>query len=247
MSLYDLSFSFLKSDFTICNSIKIDKIQKEFLNLLILSVNKDDSKTSYKFKLDKLANYLVLSKEKCCKVVKSLLQIYIEMKSISDKSYLCFNILSSVFFNIDDNYIEVAFYENIKPFYLKLRKLFELGNATELLNLNSKNSIKMYEILKPAKTNKIYNIKIERLKELLHLNNEYKLYADFKRKVLLYTQQMLKQKTDIYFEFEEIKIGKKVDSLNIIIFENIYNVKDANNDKICVDSIKLALKNIIIS
>ena len=105
----------------------------------------------------------------------------------------------------------------------------------------------MYEILKPAKTNKIYNIKIERLKELLHLNNEYKLYADFKRKVLLYTQQMLKQKTDIYFEFEEIKIGKKVDSLNIIIFENIYNVKDANNDKICVDSIKLALKNIIIS
>ena len=131
MSLYDLSFSFLKSDFTICNSIKIDKIQKEFLNLLILSVNKDDSKTSYKFKLDKLANYLELSKEKCCKVVKSLLQIYIEMKSISDKSYLCFNILSSVFFNIDDNYIEVAFYENIKPFYLKLRKLFELGNATE--------------------------------------------------------------------------------------------------------------------
>ena len=176
-----------------------------------------------------------------------MLQIYIEMKSISDKSYLCFNILSSVFFNIDDNYIEVAFYENIKPFYLKLRKLFELGNATELLNLNSKNSIKMYEILKPAKTNKIYNIKIERLKELLHLNNEYKLYADFKRKVLLYTQQMLKQKTDIYFEFEEIKIGKKVDSLNIIIFENIYNVKDANNNKICVDSIKLALKNIIIS
>lgn len=193
MSLYDLSFSFLKSDFTICNSINIDKTQKEFLNLLILSVHEDDTKTLYKFKLDKLASYLELSKEKCCKVAKSLLQIYIEMKSVADKSYLSFNILSSVFFNIDENYIEVAFYENIKPFYLKLRKLFELGNATEILNLNSKNSIKMYEILKPAETNRTYNIKIERLKKLLHLNDEYKLYADFKRKVLLYTQQMLKR------------------------------------------------------
>lgn len=247
LSLYDLSFSFLKSDFTICNSININKIQKEFLNLLILSVHEDDTKNLYKFKLDKLAAYLELTKEECCKVAKSLLQIYIEMKGVTDKSYLSFNILSAVRFNIDENYIRVAFHDGIKPFYLKLRKLFELGKATEILNLNSKNSIKMYEILKPAQINRVYNIKIERLKELLHLSDEYKLYADFKRKVLLYTQQMLKQKTDIYFEFEEIKIGKKVDSLNIIIFENISNTKEIkNNTKTCVDSIKLILKDITI-
>lgn len=104
----------------------------------------------------------------------------------------------------------------------------------------------MYEILKPAETNKIYNIKVERLKELFHLTDEYKLYANFKRKVLLYTQEMLKQKNDIYFEFEEIKVSKKVDSLNIIIFENISNIKNLkdNNTK---ESIKIALKDIIIS
>lgn len=246
MSLYDLSFSFFKSDFAISNSININKTQKKLLNLLILSVNEGDNNNLYKFKLDKLANYLELTKEECCKVAKSLLQIYIEMKGIYNNSYLSYNILSSVFFDIEKNYMEVGFYESIKPFYLKLKKLFELGNATDLLNLNSKNSIKMYEILKPAKTNKIYNIKIERLKELLHLNDEYKLYADFKRKILLYTQQMLKQKTDIYFEFEEVKVGKKVDSLNIIIFENIVNTKNVDNNKICVNSIKSALKDIII-
>ncbi len=248
MSLYDLSFSFLKSDFTICNSIYIDAVQKKLLNVLILSVNKEDTTNLYKFKLDKLAAFLNISIDECCKVSKSLLQIYIEMKGVNDKSYLSFNILSSVFFNVDNNFIEMAFYESIKPFYLKLKKLFELGDATDVLNLNSKNSIKMYEVLKAAETNKIYNIKIERLKELLHLNDEYKLYADFKRKVLLYTQQMLKQKTDIYFEFEEIKEGKKVVSLNIIIFNNNLKVDEYKdtNEKICVEYIKSSLKDILI-
>ena len=248
MSLYDLSFSFLKSDFTISNSINIDTIQKKLLNFLILSIDEEDKTNLYKYKLDKLATFLGISVEECCKVAKSLLQIYIEMKGVNDKSYLSFNMLSAVRFNIDENYIRVAFHEVQKPFYLKLRKLFELENATELLNLNSKNSIKMYEILKPAQTNKIYNIKIERLKELLHLNDEYKLYADFKRKVLLYTQQMLKQKTDIYFEFEEIKEGKKVVSLNIIIFNNNLKINEYENAReiISAKDIQLLLKDILI-
>lgn len=247
MSLYDLSFSFLKSDFTISNSINIDNVQKKLLNILILSIDEKDKINLYKFKLDKLATFLNISIDECCKVAKSLLQIYLEMKGVNDKSYLSFNILSSVFFNVDDNFIEMAFYESIKPFYLKLKKLFELGDGMEVLSLNSKNSIKMYEILKPAKTDKTYNIKIERLKELLHLNDEYKLYADFKRKVLLYTQQMLKQKTDIYFEFEEIKEGKKVVSLNITIFNNNLRTNENTHEKISVKDIKLSLKDILMN
>lgn len=248
MSLYDLSFSFLKSDFTISNSINIDNVQKKLLNVLILSINEEDKTNLYKFKLDKLATFLNLSVDECCKVAKSLLQIYLEMKGVNDKSYLSFNILSSVFFNVDNNFIEMAFYESIKPFYLKLKKLFELSDAMEVLSLNSKNSIKMYEILKPAETNKIYNIKIQRLKELLHLKDEYKLYADFKRKVLLYTQQMLKQKSDIYFEFEEIKEGKKVVSLNITIFNNNLKINEHKtaDEKVSVKHIKASLKDILI-
>lgn len=53
---------------------------------------------------------------------------------------------------------------------------------------------------------------------MFDVDKEYKLYTNFKAKVILKAQEELKQKTDIYFEFEEIKTGRAVTEIKFLIF-----------------------------
>lgn len=62
---------------------------------------------------------------------------------------------------------------------------------------------------------------VEYIKHFLNIDNKkYKLYNDFKKKTILIAQKELKEKTDIYFEFEELKNGRKITEINFLIFKN---------------------------
>lgn len=61
------------------------------------------------------------------------------------------------------------------------------------------------------------------------VKEEYPLYANFKSRVILTAQKELKQKTDIYFSFKEIKQGRKVVAIEFEIFENTKNKKKIQN------------------
>lgn len=54
---------------------------------------------------------------------------------------------------------------------------------------------------------------------------KYAQYGHFKARVLQTAQKELKQKTDIYFTFEEVKENKKVVAITFQIFENTKNKK----------------------
>ena len=54
---------------------------------------------------------------------------------------------------------------------------------------------------------------MEDLRKLLKADEIYPLYADFKRYILQRTQKELKKNSDISFDFEEIKTGRKVTSI----------------------------------
>ena len=59
------------------------------------------------------------------------------------------------------------------------------------------------------------------LRHFLNVSDDtYKLYADFKKKTIVVAQKELKEKTDICFEFEEIKIGRKIVEINFVILKN---------------------------
>jgi len=54
----------------------------------------------------------------------------------------------------------------------------------------------------------------------------FRRYDNFKRKVLQPTSIEIAKHTDIYFEFEEIKVGKKVSELKCIIHTNKQNLSE---------------------
>ena len=111
--------------------------------------------------------------------------------------------------------------EDIKPFILDLTSNFTQYYFENIARLKSNFSIRIYELLKQYE--KIGNRKISvlALRHFLNVSDDkYRLYGDFKRKTIFIAQKELKEKTDIYFEFEEIKLGNKVIEINFSILQN---------------------------
>jgi len=113
--------------------------------------------------------------------------------------------------------LEITLSRDLKPYLLQLREKFTSYHLRNVLKLRSVYAVRMYELLKQYESVGKRIIDLKELKEMLGIENEYKLYGHFKSKVLMKAQKELKEKTDIYFDFAEIKKGRKVVALEFII------------------------------
>ena len=120
-------------------------------------------------------------------------------------------------------YVEIRFSDEMREYLLQLGGYFTKYRLSYALPLNSFYSIRLYEILKmDYTTNKAqayYNL--EDLKVLIGIvPPKYKLYGDFKRKILVSSQKQFQKLTDIIFAFKEKKEGKKVVGITFVIRPN---------------------------
>ena len=105
--------------------------------------------------------------------------------------------------------------------------------------LKSSYSIRIFELLKQYEPLKKRKIDLEELRKLVGtteidqngeiIKEDYPLYGHFKSRVIVPAQKELKQKTDIYFNFTEIKEGRKVVAIEFEIKENTRNKKKIQN------------------
>lgn len=117
-------------------------------------------------------------------------------------------------------YIELKFNEDLKPHLLDLKKQFSKYELRYIIHLQSAHAIRIYEILKSHQYQKTIDLDVDYLKVILEVAEKYKLYGDFKRKIIDKAQADLAQFCDIAFSYQEIKSGKKVVTLRFSIFEN---------------------------
>jgi plasmid replication initiation protein len=133
-------------------------------------------------------------------------------------------ILRAVFLEINADIEGEIMFEvspKMKPYFLNLTKNFTQYYFENIARLKSSFSIRIYELLKQYE--KIGKIKKSLIDLRFFLNiedNKYLKYNDFKRFIILTAQKELKEKTDIYFDFEEIKKGRKTAEINFIIIKN---------------------------
>jgi plasmid replication initiation protein len=121
----------------------------------------------------------------------------------------------------ENAYIELEFHNDLKPHLLDLKSRFKAYDIRNIQPLKSVYSIRIFILLKQFDVIGSRNIELEALKELLGIEkDQYPLYADFKKRVLLKPQQDLKDYCDICFDFVENKKGRKVHSIKFIIKRN---------------------------
>lgn len=113
-----------------------------------------------------------------------------------------------------ENEIILNVNESIKPFTIGLTKNFSSYQLKNVVNLKSKSSLRLYEILNQYKKIGKIKKKLTDLKLMIGvLEEKYQKYNNFKKRILLKAQKELDEKTDITFTFEEIKLGRKVDEI----------------------------------
>lgn len=118
-------------------------------------------------------------------------------------------------------YVEIDAHDKALPLMFNLKSnyfKYEIWNA---LRLKSRNQLHMYELLKQYEKIGIREIPLIQLKDWLGLSeNEYKRWEKFKTDVLNKCQIALKKYTDIKYDYEIIKTGRKVTGVRFIISKN---------------------------
>jgi plasmid replication initiation protein len=147
--------------------------------------------------------------------------------------------------------LEFRFDASMKPHYLQLKNNFVTLEKNKYLDFTSMYTVKFYEYIKynyqlfeRYKNNgyrefevdledftKQFASTFDHKKGVFEVPKSYKSYSDFRKKVLEVAQKELKEKNDIYFDFEEIKVNKAVKRLIITIKQNGEVIKKNFADK----------------
>lgn len=111
-------------------------------------------------------------------------------------------------------------------------QMFTQYALSQIANLNSIYSVRLYELLKQWTTAKTARFEINTFREQLGIGiNEYKAMSDFKRRVLDVAVKEINEKTDIKVSYDQQKKGRTITSFKFKILANTNHtgVKDKEN------------------
>ncbi|WP_242311271.1 replication initiation protein [Bacillus cereus group sp. BfR-BA-01331] len=209
-----------KSNTLIEANSRLNLVEQKMLLCLASNIepNDRDFKT-YTFPIRQFHDLLGLSGStkytELSKITKELLSKVIEIRAGEELIQVSW--LSSAIYNRNKGTIDMRFDPLLKPFLLELSSKFTSYRLANVVKLKSTYAIRIYELLKQYEDLKERTISLENLRYYLDAMDVYPNYANFKQRVLKPSQKELEQKTDISFEFEEIKLGRKVQKVRFII------------------------------
>lgn len=210
-------------------------LQEQKIILILASMVQpyDEEFQEYKLEIKELLKLLDIKDQskyiELPKITKELMKKVFEIKEGNEILQLAW--LSSARYKTQKGELYIKFSPDLKPYLLKLKSLYTSYKLDNILTLKSKYSIRVYELLKSNEYKNQYECSINDLKKKLYIiEKSYDIYQNFKNRVIIKAQKELKEKTDIEFDFEEIKTGRKVTALKFFIKENEKN-KSKNSFK----------------
>ncbi len=219
------NFIISKSNYFIINSSYDLSIEEQRIILTLASMvqPEDEEFKLYNFKISEFLELLGIkdqSKYAILPVVtKELMKKVFEIKE--EKTTLQVAWLSSAEYDHEKGSISLEFSPRLKPYFLQLKSYFTNYKLANILSMKSKYSPRLYELLKMNEFNKKgFVVEVEELRRLFKAQDIYPKYNDFKKYIILKAQEELQKHSDIKFEFEEVKYGKRVESIKFFIFSN---------------------------
>lgn len=196
--------------------------------LLVLSIAsmvqpQDEDFKTYKLRVKEFMDLINVSDKskyvELPKITKSLMMKVIEIKKTHSLLQVAW--FSSVEHRPGEGIIEVEFSPKLKPYLLNLKENFVTYALNQVAKLSSKYSIRIYELLKQHHFKNTVQFEMDEFRDLIGLDDSiYPRYSNMKPKVLLVGQKEINNKTDLFFDFEEIKTGRKVTSIKFYISSN---------------------------
>ena len=153
---------------------------------------------------------------------KTILSKPIEIPRENGNSIFC-NWFSSIEYDPKRRNISYSFDPKLKPYLIELKDNFTKYDIRTLLKFKSFYALRIYMLLKTEtwKGNQVeYVIKLDEFREMLKLGDKYTLYGHFKSRVLDIAKKYINEVSDIEVDFEDIKVGRKVESIKFSVKRN---------------------------
>jgi plasmid replication initiation protein len=141
--------------------------------------------------------------------------------------------------------ITVELNRNIHQLFLQLKRnktAFTAYELTEFMTLSSFHAQRIYELLKQYSKSKQREreIPMEQFRELLNIQNKYKLYADFRKRILEYAHKHIEENTNLRYKWAGVtKRGRKVIAIHF------YEIHEAGKESPTKLQEKVFLENYI--
>lgn len=139
-----------------------------------------------------------------------------------NKAYVRLKWFTYLSYSHDEGFFDIEFSHHFKPFVHQLKKHFSSYKVEDITKFKSTFSISIYEfcVLEiNAKRQMMceFLMEVETIRERLELENKYSDFYDFKRRVLTKAGTEINAHSDLTIEFEEIKKGRRVESIKFIV------------------------------
>jgi len=220
----------VKSNFLIEASYKLSLQEARIILLLTSMIKKNDKDFfNYRIHIKDFNDFIGIKSTgnytRTKQITKKLREKTLLIKDNIKKTELQIGWLSSIEYFKGQGFVELEFSPKLKPYLLDLKKFFTKYQIQNIAKLDSLYSIRVYELLKQYEKIGNRTFKIKNLKETLGIIDKYRKYNDFKKKVIITAQKELKKKADIYFKFNEIKTGRKITSIEFLIYRKKEKIK----------------------
>ena len=220
---------------------RLNPLALKFVTTIIANLKRSDEvDKKYIFRVKDFADLMGVSYHDIYaemeEAVEELLKKPLHIKE--NNGWLKANWISSARYEEGKGTITFRIDPDLRPYLLALQEKFLQYRLENILRLRSGYVIRLYEILKDwynqasrydtsKKVEKI--VEVRWLRNILEIPISYQYSSGIKLRILEKAKQQLAEHTDIIFDYEEIKTGRKVTHLKFIIEENPKNAK--NDDK----------------
>ena len=231
----------IKSNKLIWMQSDLNLTQLKLFAKVIIETVKNPNSEFYRFNIRELmqefhitdTNHTAL-KNATAKMIKAVI-----LKGDNENSEIQLALFTEVLYS--GGLVNMYLHPKLKPYILDIEKKYTKYYFENISWLNSIYSIRIYELLKEFEFRKNRVFELDKFRFLLNISKDkYKNFPDFKKRILLSSQKELVEKTDIKFEFQEIRESRKVKKINFTIISNQKeNIEVSNSSK---NSLKALLK-----
>lgn len=197
--------------------------QKTIAFLVSLIKPNDKSNLEYEFEIIDFCRICGIDEdggknyEKVRKTLFNLASKGLEVK-LDNNAYTRVSWLNKYWCYANDGTVKVRFDEDLAPYLFSLQENTTRYELLNILPMQSKYSIRLYELCRSWAGIKNKTYPIDELRDILGVPVDvFGRYNDFKRKVLITAQTEINKFTDLDITFDEIKKGKKVVKIQIHI------------------------------
>lgn len=195
--------------------------QRLILTMIARIQPEDEDFKEYRINVKEFADFLGIDKNsvyrefhKIQKSIVSRLLVFYE-----NDGPLAVGWVSSAKYLENEGAVLLCFDPKLKPYLLQLKGNFTTCKLEMLLSFKSQYTMRVYGLLKQHQSMGVRELEVELLREMLGIKeDQYTLYAHFKSRILEPVKKELYEKADLYFEFDEIKYGRRVGAIRFCIF-----------------------------